>query len=261
MSTRRARIGVSACFLPADPQRNLFKGKTLLYTEQSLLHWIMSEAAVPLLLPTAGGAVTATDLIEEIDGLVLAGGSDMSPLNYGETPLRPEWEGDYHRDIYEMELVRLCLAADKPVLGVCRGAQLLNVTLGGSLYQDIATQQPGALGHRNWEIYDHNFHEVAFTAGSRIGAWYGSAGGRVNSVHHQALNKLGAGLVVEARSVPDGIVEAIRLAPLPGGPAPFAYAVQWHPEFLLTTGDSANLDPRVLLRGFLAEVDARRKAP
>ena len=257
----RPRLGVSACFFHPDPKRNLFKGKTLLYAEESLLHWLMAGGAVPLLLPRAGGTLSPADLLEGIDGLVLQGGSDMSPRNYGEEPLRPEWEGDPARDLYEMELVRLCLAADRPVLGVCRGAQLLNVAMGGTLYQDIESLHPGRRVHRDWEIYDRHGHEIEIAAGSHLARWYTSqllrGPARVNSVHHQGLKTLGRGVIVEATSVPDGVVEAVRYD---GGPrGPFVYGVQWHPEFI-RPDEPELLDPQVLLAGFLQEVVARRAA-
>lgn len=263
----RLRIGVTASFFHADPARPIFKGKTLLYGEESMLQWIMAEGALPFLLPRAAGALTAADLVDEIDGLLLSGGSDMSPVHYGEAALRPEWKGDHERDLYEMELVHLCMAANKPVLGVCRGIQVLNVALGGSLYQDITTMRDEALVHRNWEIYDQNFHDVSFETESLLCGWYGATRGQVNSVHHQGLRDLGRGLRVEARSLPDGVVEAVRYAPaVSAAPersavVPFAYGVQWHPEFLLATGTPAHLDARVLLRAFLAEIVTRRTTP
>lgn len=254
---KRPRIGVSACFFHADPKRNLFKGKTLLYAEESMLHWLMAGGAVPQLLPRAGGRLDALDLLEGVDGLVLQGGADMSPRSYGEEPLRPEWAGDPDRDAYEMELVRLCLQAGKPLLGVCRGAQVLNVALGGSLWQDLETQHPERRVHRNWEIYDEHGHEIAVEPGSWLaracGETLGPGPARVNSVHHQGLRALGRGLVVEARSVPDGVVEAVRLE---GGPS-FAYGVQWHPEFM-QPGRPGEVDPQRLLAGYLEEVEKRR---
>ena len=117
------RIGVSACIMHADPTRNLFKGKTLLYAEESMLQWLMAEGALPVLLPRASGALWAKDLVAGlgIDGLLLQGGADMAPESYGETPARPEWSGDRARDVYEMERNELCLKADKPVLACAGG--------------------------------------------------------------------------------------------------------------------------------------------
>lgn len=257
------RIGVSACIMHADPTRSVFKGKTLLYAEESMLTWVMSAGAIPILLPRAVAPLTARDLVELVDGLVLQGGVDMSPLHYGEEPLRPEWAGDAARDRYEIELIHLCLQADKPVLGVCRGAQVLNVALGGSLYQDIATQHEAGHVHRNWDIYDQHGHEVTVEPGTALARWYNcsstGARARTNSVHHQGVKELGRDLVVEARSVPDGIVEAVRYEGRVNGHAPFAYGVQWHPEFMQEDRGPGVLDSETLMGAFLAEVRARRR--
>jgi putative glutamine amidotransferase len=255
------RIGVSACIMHADPARALFKGKTLLYAEESMLTWIMSGRAIPVLLPRASGAITTRDLLDGVEGLVLQGGVDMSPRHYGEEPARPEWVGDAARDQYEMELIRLCLEMDKPVLGVCRGAQVLNVALGGSLYQDIETQHEGKQIHRNWEIYDRHGHDVMLEPGSWLARWYGfpeqGGKGRINSVHHQGLRTLGHDLVVEARSVPDNVVEAVRFDGQVNGRNPFAYGVQWHPEFMHVDPTPGQMDPKTLLDVFLGEVRTR----
>ena len=135
------------------------------------------------------------------------------------------------RDRYEIELVRLCMEADKPVLGVCRGMQVLNVALGGTLWQDLATQRPDCGTHREWNVYDQLFHGLTIDPGSWMaGLFAGAAGGRVNSVHHQGVRKLGRGLRVEAVSADDGVVEAVRYDPSGGASAetasPFAYGVQ-----------------------------------
>lgn len=260
-TTRRPRIGVSACFFHADPMRNLFKGKTLLYAEESMLHWLMSGGAIPVLLPRASGALAMSDLLADVDGVVLQGGSDMSPKHYGEEPARPEWMGDAVRDIYEMELVRLCIAREVPLLGICRGAQVLNVALGGTLYQDVETYHPERKVHRNWELYDQHGHALAVEPGSWLATHYEGRlpdGVRVNSVHHQALRALGKGLVIEARSYPDGVIEAVRYAPEGETAPPFAYGVQWHPEFMVK-GAEGTIDPAILLAAFLGEVTNRRE--
>jgi putative glutamine amidotransferase len=256
----KLRIGVSACFFHADPERAIFKGKTLLYAEESMLAWVMSGGALPVLLPRPGGGVTLEDLVESVDGLILQGGADMAPQHYGEQPARPEWSGDAARDLYEMQLVRAFLARKKPLLGVCRGAQVLNVTLGGSLFQDIETLHPGQRVHRSWEVYDQHAHELAIEPGSALAGWYADAPQPplVNSVHHQGLNRIGRGLTVEARSVPDGVVEAVRLD---DGTGAFAYGVQWHPEFIFTAGAPGLLSPRPLLGAFLSAVTAAASHP
>jgi putative glutamine amidotransferase len=243
------KIGISACFFHADPQRPVFKGKTLLYMEQSMSHWVMSEGAQAWMLsaPAPDSKVTYKDLVGELDGLVLQGGSDVSPKSYGEAPLKPEWSGDYLRDLYEIALVKEFRDQGKPVLGICRGIQLLNVAFGGTLYQDILSQVPGAAGHRNWDIYDQNFHTVSLK-GSLAQLYPGQASVRVNSVHHQAVKALGPGLAVEATSDQEGLVEAVRAES-----GPYLLGVQWHPEFQ-DSQDASLLDGKKFLREFLNHV-------
>jgi putative glutamine amidotransferase len=227
----RPRIGISACFFHADPQRPIFTGKTLQYVEQSIVHWVQSAGALALVIPspegpTRRGDVTLADYAALLDGLVLEGGSDMWPGSYGESPLRPEWSGDRVRDEYEIALLRAFIDAGKPVLGICRGLQVLNVAFGGTLYQDISTQKPAARAHRDASLYDQHFHAIELAAGTRLASLYpGVTRATVNSVHHQGIKDLAPGFTVEAVS-DDGIVEAFRRE----GPG-YVAAVQWHPEF------------------------------
>jgi putative glutamine amidotransferase len=243
------KIGVSACFFHADPQRPIFKGKSLLYMEQSMSHWLMSEGAQAWMIaaPAQGSPVTLKHLVAEMDGLVLQGGSDLSPLSYAETPLKPEWSGDFVRDQYEIALVNEFRAQGKPVLGICRGAQLVNVAFGGSLYQDIPTQVAGADEHRNWDAYDQVFHSLSLQGG--LAQLYpGVAHAKVNSIHHQGIKALGAGLSVEALSEKEGLIEAVRAQA-----GPYLLGVQWHPEFQ-DPADPSLLDGKTFLREFLSHV-------
>ena len=249
----RPRIGISACFFHPDADRPVFTGKTLQYVEQSIVHWVQSAGALALMVPspegsTKRGDVTLAEYASLLDGLVLHGGSDMWPGSYGEEPLKSEWTGDRVRDEYEIALLRAFLDAGKPVLGVCRGLQVINVAFGGTLYQDLATQHPQSMKHRDAKLYDQNFHEIEFVADTRLAKLYpGVMRGRVNSVHHQAVKKLAEGFVVEATSAEDGLIEAMRWT----GPAYMA-AVQWHPEFLdWKSTDLLSGDP--ILRDFLQQ--------
>ncbi len=257
---RPPRIGISSCFFHADPDRPIFKGKTLLYVEQSMAWWVQRGGAITYGVPTVrpGGATTVAAYVDDLDGLLLHGGSDVCPRTYGEEPLRPEWEGDAIRDRYEIELIHAFLAAGKPVLGICRGAQVLNVALGGTLWQDQREQGATERVHRSQELYDHNLHRVDLVEGCGLAALYPGQGSvLVNSIHHQAVRDLGEGLVVEARSSDDGIVEAIRLAPTGPDDRRWAFGVQWHPEFFEGVDDGSMLDNDPILHQFL---DEARKA-
>jgi putative glutamine amidotransferase len=254
----RLKIGISACFMHPDPGRQHFAAKTLQYVEQSIAHWVMSTGALAVMIPspdgpTRRGDVALADYAQWLDGLVLHGGADLSPLSYGEQAIDPRWAGDKLRDDYEIELVRAFERHGKPVFGVCRGLQLLNVAFGGTLYQDIQTQRPHARVHRDAAVYDGNFHTIATQPGTRLAQLYRSGPYKVNSIHHQAVKDLAPEFVVEAISEDDGIVEAIRR---PGADRPFLAAVQWHPEFHRPGADT--LDDAALLQDFLAAAGAAR---
>ena len=200
--SRRLRIGVSARIQYGDAAKPGYLKKNLYYLEQSFARWLQSAGALVYLVPDVvdrnakgpAGALTLADYAAELDGLVLQGGTDLAPQSYGEQPLRPEWAGDPERDRYEFELLKRFLDLKKPVLGVCRGQQVINVALGGSLYQDTATQKPGALTHQDAAIYDENYHQIEFVPGSATGALYpGVTRAKVNTLHHQAINRLAPG--------------------------------------------------------------------
>jgi putative glutamine amidotransferase len=257
----RLKIGISACFMHADPARHLFTGKTLQYVEQSIAHWVMSTGALAVMIPSPTGAtqrgdVTLDHYAQWLDGLVLHGGADVSPLSYGEQPLQERWSGDKIRDDYEIDLVGAFERHGKPVFGVCRGLQLLNVAYGGTLYQDIQTQLPQALVHRDAAVYDHNFHSVEILPGSQLSQLYpGVERVRVNSIHHQAIKELAAGFRAEAISHEDGLIEAIRRE---DPRKPYSAAVQWHPEFHLKGTNT--IDDAALLADFLNAAEAVRKS-
>jgi putative glutamine amidotransferase len=247
-ATRTPRIGLSANFFHADPTRPVFKGKTLLYFDEEMSHWVASGGALTYLVPTVPNhGATVTELVADLDGLVLQGGADVCPRSYGEEPQRPEWDGDERRDRYEIELIHRFREVGKPVLGICRGAQIINVAFGGTLFQDISTQVATDLVHRDWEPYDENRHTIELIEGTGLAELYpGVRDATINSVHHQSVKELGDDLVVEARSTDDGIVEAVRLA---DGDAAYVFGVQWHPEWV---GDRDDLLPSApILRDFL----------
>lgn len=253
------RIGLTARLLHTPPKELGFPGKTLQYLEQSLAHWIMANGALVFMIPTLGqggdvnrGAVSVRDYVSALDGLVLQGGADVSPESYGEQPSRPEWAGDRTRDLFEIELVWEFVIQGKPVLGICRGAQLINVACGGTLYQDIAEQYPEAGLHRDDTLYDGFNHEIEIVAGSRLDTLFPSARiGRVNSIHHQAIKTLGNDLTIEARALDDGVIEAIRWTG-----SGYMFGCQWHPELQIAYPNL--LDSSPIMRDFLEASRAAR---
>lgn len=240
-------LGISPCLLHADPQRPTFDGRALLFVERSMADWAVSlGAGAAAIMPGNLDAAAA-----RFDGLILHGGADVSPTTYGEEPRRPEWGGDAERDAYELAMVEAFVAARKPILGVCRGHQLLNVWRGGTLRQDIPDEVDGALPHRA-PSYAQNAHDVAFTPGGLLARLHGFERGRINSVHHQSVKELGDGFVVEATSPEDGIVEAIRLE---DPDLPWIVGVQWHPEFQRPE-ETDLVSPGVVLAEFMRQCEA-----
>ena len=244
------KIGISACFLHPDPNRSAFGKKTLHYVEQSMSHWVMASGALPVMVPpvtgdTARGDISLDHYAQWLDGLVMHGGVDVWPGSYGEQPIKPEWQGDKIRDDYEIALLKAFVAAGKPVFGVCRGLQLINVAYGGTLFQDISTQQPAARQHRDGDRYDQLFHQLKPVPESRLGQLLAnSASMTINSIHHQGIKTLAPGFVAEAHCAEDGLIEAIRST----GTA-YVAAVQWHPEFHVNANNVVDDGP--LMRDFL----------
>ena len=233
ISQRTLRIGVSArIFHPEEGAKGL-RGKTLQYLEESIAQRVMTRDVMVFMIPTVNtnslihpSNIRLRDYARHLDGLVLQGGADVSPQSYDEVATRPEWSGDRARDMYELELLHEFIEAGKPVLGICRGCQLINVAFGGTLYQDIITDVPTAIAHVN-DQYDSHHHDIRFQPDSMLAKVLGGAtAARVNSIHHQAVKDVGRDLKVEAVSGPDNIVEAIRYQK-----AQFVVGLQWHPEF------------------------------
>jgi putative glutamine amidotransferase len=208
--------------------------------------WVMSQRYVLTL--TAAGAIpwlvplvdteTLRGIYEGLDGVFLPGGADIDPVSYGTAPHPLCDKTDRERDRVELTLARWAIADGKPVLGVCRGMQLINVAAGGTLYQDLATQYANGIKHDYFPFGGQGFprdylaHEVRIAADSRLARLFGAGPIKVNSMHHQGVRTLGANLVPTAHA-PDGLIEAVE-----GTDASYLFAVQWHPE-ALTERDAA----------------------
>jgi putative glutamine amidotransferase len=238
---RPLRIGITARLMHNPPIELGFHDKRLQYLEQSIAHWIIRHAALAFMVPAVDAesirverVLEAGCYVDVLDGLVMQGGADVAPTSYGQEPIDPRWQGDPVRDRYELALLREFLRQRKPVIGICRGHQLLNVAFGGTLIQDIATQLPKCHAHVDPTLYDNLYHDVTLVPESALDRLYpNETMFRVTSIHHQAIDRLGEGLEVEARSTLDGLIEAVRWK----GPG-YARGLQWHPEF---HGDRASL--------------------
>jgi putative glutamine amidotransferase len=195
---------------------------------------VVRARGVPLLIPLVGDTTVLRCLYDQCAGLLLSGGNDVDPALYHAAPLPRTSNICPARDTQELQLLAWALADDKPILGICRGMQLINVALGGSLHQDVAADVPAARDHQSSEHHE-NFHHIAhhlrIDPASRLAAIIGTRAIDTNALHHQAVNKLGKGLVVTARAE-DGVIEALEL---PG--KRFVIGVQSHPEALEATAE------------------------
>lgn len=187
--------------------------------------------AAPLLIPSLAEELGFEELLERLDGLLFTGSpSNVEPHRYEGPPSAPGTLHDPARDATTLPLIRKAVAAGVPVLGICRGFQEMNVAFGGSLHQKLH-EVPGHLDHRDdetqpLEVQYGPAHDVTLEPGGMLRALASSDRVRVNSLHNQGIDRLGAGLAVEARA-PDGVIEAFRVR----NAQRFALAVQWHPEW------------------------------
>jgi putative glutamine amidotransferase len=193
---------------------------------------IVEAGLVPLILPPIDAAA-AVAALNDVAGLVLTGGEDVDPALFGESP-RPETGAPHHRrDAYEIALALAALDLRLPTLAICRGAQVVNVALGGSLIQDIPTQRPGSAVHDPAGKRAERVHRVDIEPDSRLARHVGATSITTNSSHHQSVDRVASGLRVTARSE-DGIIEALEST----DPNWWMIAVQWHPEELTATPEA-----------------------
>ncbi len=199
-------------------------------------HALDRVGGAPILIPLQLDDDSLRAILARLDGLLLAGGVDVHPNEYGETIQDFCGAIDEPRDQVELRLTRLALENQLPVFGICRGIQMLNVAAGGSLYQDIAAQLPDALPHPHQKgaPYNRLTHAIEIDAQSRLTRALGVTQVRVNSLHHQSVKQVAPGFRIVARA-PDGVIEGIEATN-----GRFAIGVQWHPEWLQDD------DPRML---------------
>lgn len=206
--------------LGSDPFRRYMKNKYLAA--------LRAAGAQPLLLGWAAGPQAAEAAMARCSGLLLPGGADLAPALYGQSPRPKCGKPCPGRDTAEPLLFAAARAQGKPVLGICRGCQLLNAVLGGTLYQDLSELPAAHLRHMDFFGRAKHVHTVTLAPGSRLAACRQQGAGvqGVNSMHHQALHTAAPGLAVAALSE-DGVIEALEASA-----GPFCVGVQWHPEHL-----------------------------
>jgi putative glutamine amidotransferase len=187
---------------------------------------IEAAGGVPVVMPPLALAGVPA-LVARLDGLLLSGGPDLSPAAYDQPPHGQLGSTEPRLDAFEYAIVREALRLGLPMLGICRGAQAMNVARGGTLHQHLPEVVGDTISHRQSEVGKCTTHEVDVAAGTRLADVIGSGRLRVNSFHHQAVDLLGSGLNMAARAS-DGTIEAIE-----DRARPFALAVQWHAEALV----------------------------
>lgn len=189
---------------------------------------IVEAGGIPVIIPLVKDEESLLKYINIIDGLLFTGGEDISPLCYGENPIKEIGAIEHERDAYEMFLFKEAYDVNMPIMGICRGAQLINVALGGSLYQDIYSQIENSLGHSpKGGPIDQAHHMIRIENDSKLYNIFENETIAVNSFHHQSIKDLGKGLKATAHSY-DGIIEAIESME-----RNFILGLQWHPEAMV----------------------------
>jgi putative glutamine amidotransferase len=220
-------IGITASALRGDEG----DGRERVMTPRNYVDAVIAAGGLPMILPSQDD--NSESILELVDGLLFTGGADIDPAIYGDEDKHPETYGvDDRRDRFELGLVKLAVEREIPFFCICRGIQVLNVALGGTLIQDIPDQYSKDIQHRQHELgiaAAEPSHAVVVRDGSPLAEIYGSTELTTNSFHHQSVKSVAPALEVDARST-DGVVEAVSIAT-----HPFAVGVQWHPEMMFAS--------------------------
>lgn len=221
-------IGISTNFLTVDSGK--FLGMERIYVNKDYVQAVEKSGGLPLLLPPVSVSESVKEYVRLCDGFIFSGGGDINPLLFHCSPHPQLGEVNTALDEAQLLLIHEVLKSGKPVLAICRGVQLLNVALGGTLYQDMSEIETPAHLHSQICPRMEKIHEVTIDPESVTGRLFGKCI-KVNSFHHQSIKKLGRDLQVVA-TAPDGIIEAVEMKG-----KPFIVGIQWHPEMLLQADD------------------------
>lgn len=226
--TRTPVIGITAALISEEQDYGTMQRHRVSadYSEA-----VLQAGGLPIILPPLDG--TCESILELVDGLIFSGGADIDPARYGDTEVHPKtYDISDERDRFEIDLLSAAVVRDVPILCICRGIQVLNVALGGTLIQHIDDTVSEPLAHRQHEVGivgNESSHEVAFIEGSLSAEVFESSTLSVNSLHHQSLAQPAAQIRVEGISS-DGVIESVSV---PG--CRFVLGLQWHPELLFKT--------------------------
>lgn len=227
---RRPIIGISSSVIVDEA--GSFAGYKRAYVNKDYVDAVVRAGGVPLIIPFSTDKEVIISQAQLIDGLILSGGHDINPYNYGQEPSQKIGEIFPERDTYEMILLEESKKRNIPILGICRGFQLINVAAGGTLYQDLSLIPGNILKHNQVSNPTLKTHKVEIKENSFISSIFGKET-MVNSFHHQVINKVANDFIVVAKAS-DGVVEAIEHKTYK-----FLVAVQWHPEMLAVNCEKA----------------------
>lgn len=213
----------------------MFPGYRRVYANEDYISSVVSNGGVPMIVALNDSLDVIERQLSVVDGLILTGGNDITPFKYNQEPEQKLGDLFPERDEFEFEVLRLAKEKNIPILGICRGAQLINVYHGGNLFQDLSYRPEETLRH--WQ--SHNpaqvTHTIDVVGGTKLNAIMGTPDVLVNSFHHQVMQEVAADFQVSARAK-DGVIEAIESTTYP-----FLLGVQWHPEMLYQTETNMNL--------------------
>lgn len=228
--SKRAIIGISSSIIVDNS--GSFAGYKRAYVNKDYVDAVIRAGGVPLIIPFSTDKEVIISQAQLIDGLILSGGHDISPYNYGQEPSQKIGETFPERDTYEIILLEESKKRNIPILGICRGFQLINVAAGGTLYQDLSLIPGNILKHNQVSNPTLKTHKVEIKENSFISSIFGKET-MVNSFHHQVIDKVANDFIVVAKAS-DGVVEAIEHKTYK-----FLVAVQWHPEMLAVNCEKA----------------------
>ncbi|MBF1300380.1 MAG: gamma-glutamyl-gamma-aminobutyrate hydrolase family protein [Parvimonas sp.] len=217
-------IGISGSIL--INKGNTFSGYRRSYVNQDYVEAILRAGGIPFIIPFNEDLESTREMVEQVDGIILSGGHDVDPHNYGEEPLLKIGEVFPERDAFDMEIYKTAIKLKKPIFGICRGYQIINVVNGGTLYQDLSYADFVKLKHNQGDNPSQATHLVELKDGTFLRNILGEEY-KVNSFHHQIVKDVAAGFKIVAKSS-DGVVESIEKITEDC----FVIGLQWHPEML-----------------------------